>query len=230
MKAIYLTFCFLAMFCTPSAASQDKDLTNLFESASRSVGVPYDVIVAIAKVESGFNPWALNIEGRSYHFDTKAGAIAKANEALKAGRSFDIGLMQINNWWLKRYDLTLSDAFNPQTNIYFGSQILKQEIERHGNLWAAVGAYHSPKTARASAYSRKVKAVWENGSQIKVTYNQQAARKNDRFPIAQKKRQQYLDFGSPMLVSSKSAVLASDHNMRTTTTAVTNSMKVRLSK
>lgn len=228
MKAIYLTFFVLAMLCSTANASQDKDLPSIFQAASQSVGVPQNVIIAIAKVESGFNPWALNIEGRSYHFDTKAGAVAKADEALKAGQSFDVGLMQINNWWLKRFNIPLADAFNPETNIYFGSWILKQEMERHGDLWLAVGAYHSPKPARANSYARKVKAVWKDNPQIKASTDLLEAPQKKRLPIVKTGTHIKLDFSTPMLVSSRSAVLVSNHHMKAATTAVDNSMKVRL--
>ncbi len=87
--------------------------------------------------------------------------MAKAEEARAGGRSFDVGLMQVNNWWLKKYDISLEAALDPAANVYFGAWILKEELRRHGSLRAAVGAYHSPTAFRANRYADQVMAALE---------------------------------------------------------------------
>jgi len=86
-----------------------------------------------------------------------------AKQADAEGRSFDSGIMQVNNFWLKKYGIPLEAAFDPLANIYLGSWILKQEIDRHGQTWGAVGAYHSPNEARGGKYAEMVKEALNKG-------------------------------------------------------------------
>lgn len=50
------------------------------------------------------------------------------------------------------------DLLEPDTNIRLGIKILRQEIDRHGLNWKAVGAYHSPTPERAMQYASRVYA------------------------------------------------------------------------
>ena len=94
---------------------------------------------------------------------SKEKALEKGQEAQNANRSFDSGVMQVNSFWLKKYGIPLEAALDPGANIFLGSWILKQEIERHGQTWNAVGAYHSPDEARSRRYIELVKAALEKG-------------------------------------------------------------------
>lgn len=149
-------------------AALDMDLLStleLFERPCAEMEVPEPLAKAIAMVESGMKPWAVNVEGESFGFETKGEALAKAQEALAEGRSFDVGLMQVNGWWLKKYRIPLEAALDPLANVYLGVWVLRQELDRHrGDVQAAVGAYHSPRPAKAGRYAAAVKDVLENGS------------------------------------------------------------------
>lgn len=144
-------------------AEQISPMEPLFQEAARFWGVPVAWTQAIADVESGHNPWALNIEGKGYQFASKEKALTMAKQADATGRSFDSGIMQVNNFWLKKYGIPLEAAFDPLANIYLGSWILKQEIDRHGQTWEAVGAYHSPNTAKGGKYAEMVKVALSKG-------------------------------------------------------------------
>ena len=61
-------------------------------------------------------------------------ALAAARRAEAAGQSFDSGIMQINNWWLRRYGIPLEAVFEPEANILLGAWILKQAIEQDGDV------------------------------------------------------------------------------------------------
>jgi len=133
--------------------------SGLFAAPAAEFGLSAELLTAIAKVESGLNPWAVNIAGRGYQCVSREEALARAEKARAAGLSFDIGIMQINNWWLDKTGLSLDAALEPQTNIQFGSWILKQELERFGDVRRAVGAYHSPRPHRAGPYADRVLAA-----------------------------------------------------------------------
>ena len=152
-----------ALFCLWCCRALAAGHEAYFEAAAREVDVPPDLTKAIAHVESDDWPWALNVAGRSYFYESKAEAVAAAREAEAAGRSFDVGAMQVNNWWLKRYGISLEAAFDPAANILFGSWILKQELDRAGDTWTAVGRYHSPNASRGQRYANQVRQALERG-------------------------------------------------------------------
>lgn len=161
-----------AMICFAGSAFADetskRDFAPMFAEVAEHWQIPKNWTIAIAKTESGLKPWALNIEGESYFFDTKEDAMEAAQAAYDAGRSFDCGLMQVNSFWLKKYDIPLEAIFDPLTNIYMGGFILREEIKRHGENAKAIGAYHSPNPDRARAYVNMVLSLLENEPAIVV--------------------------------------------------------------
>lgn len=159
MKQLLVALVLAGSVVTAPARAEQLPLVPMFVEAAHAWGVPAAWTQAIAHVESGLSPWALNIEGKGYRFDSKEKALAKAKEAEAEGRSFDSGVMQVNNFWLKKYGIPLEAALDPLANIYLGSWILKQEIARHGESWNAVGAYHSPNEDRGRRYAEMVKAA-----------------------------------------------------------------------
>lgn len=126
------------------ASLPQDELESLFDAPCDRYGVPKALALAIASQESGMRPWALNITGRSILRATKEEALAISRAALRAGWSFDIGVMQINAWWIRRYNLPLEVVLDPRGNVQVGVWILAQEIKRHGLNWRAVASYHTP--------------------------------------------------------------------------------------
>ncbi|MDD5332893.1 MAG: lytic transglycosylase domain-containing protein [Rhodoferax sp.] len=99
-----------------------------WNEAAQRYGVPVDLLVAIARVESNLNPQAVN---RSH--------------LLRTG-SYDIGLMQINSGHfrrLARYGIRESDLFEPCTNLHVGAWLLANSFSRRGVSWDSVGAYNA---------------------------------------------------------------------------------------
>lgn len=164
MRAILL-FLILTLFAAPALAQEQvqQDFQPMFSEVAEHWQIPTSWAVAIAKTESGLKPWALNIEGESFFFESKDEALEAAQVALDAGKSFDCGLMQVNSFWLKKYNIPLDAIFDPLANIYMGGFILKEEIKRHGLNARAIGAYHSPNEDRARAYANMVLSLLEQG-------------------------------------------------------------------
>ncbi|MGE4403236.1 MAG: lytic transglycosylase domain-containing protein [Desulfobulbus sp.] len=157
-------------------------MESMFQEAAQFWGVPTAWTQAIADVESGSNPWSLNIDGKGYKLASKEKAVAMAKHAEAEGRSFDSGIMQVNNFWLKKYGIPLEVAFDPLANIYLGSWILKQEIDRHGQTWEAIGAYHSPNESKGRRYAEMVKGALAKGWAPKVTVSGTVSSFTDRKP------------------------------------------------
>ena len=114
---------------------------------------PPALVKAIAKQESGLNPLAVNVAGKSYYPATREEAERLIREAIAAGKSFDVGKMQINSWWMNRFGIDPVSLLDPDVNEAWGKRILAEEIARHGLNWQAVGKYHSPDTERGRQYA-----------------------------------------------------------------------------
>jgi len=119
------------------------DLTRCFIGAGQMYGVSPSLLRAIAYVESTYHPQARN---------------------LNSDGSEDLGLMQINSWWLPKLapyginrEMLLSDAC---TNVHIGAWILSQEIQQLGPSWRAVGAYNAKSSDKARRYARRVFEVF----------------------------------------------------------------------
>lgn len=75
--------------------------------------------------------------------------------------TYDIGPMQINSIWLKtlaKYGITEDYIlYNGCANVYVGTWILRQEINRNpDNIAKAVGSYHSRTPAKRDGYLYQV--------------------------------------------------------------------------
>jgi len=139
-----LAFAVALILLTCNQVLASHDLDTLFDAPCERYGVPKALALAIASHESGMRPWAMNIEGRSVLHADREQALALSQACLTRGLSFDIGIMQVNSQWLRRYKLPLDVVFDPRGNIQVGVWILAQCIKRHGLTWKAVAAYHTP--------------------------------------------------------------------------------------
>ena len=125
---------------------------SCWDAAGARYGVHPLLLAAIAKVESGFDPSAVN-----------------STHVARTG-SVDLGLMQINSSWLPvlgRHGITRERLFDPCTSITVGAWILAGLFARYGVTWEAIGAYNAACvrldavacTARRAGYARKVEVA-----------------------------------------------------------------------
>lgn len=162
-KSIPLFHLVVLLLAVPAHASalqeRQQVLEPLFDAPCIRYQVPKPLALAIARQESGCHPWILNISGRDVRPATREEALRYARWALRAGRSFDVGLMQINSYWFRKYGWPLEQVIDPANNVNIGVWILAQEIQRHGLNWKAVACYHTPlhrNPERGRAYARAV--------------------------------------------------------------------------
>ncbi|MCR4469778.1 MULTISPECIES: lytic transglycosylase domain-containing protein [unclassified Burkholderia] len=81
---------------------------------------------------------------------------------LNANGSLDYGLMQINSIHLRelaRYHIDRDALMHPCKNVYIAAWHLRGKMEKYGNTWAAVGAYHSETPAERDFYARHIAAI-----------------------------------------------------------------------
>ena len=150
---------------------QDKlQCEYLALDAERRYGLPENILLSISRVESGYKkvdgvtrawPWTLNAGGDSAYFQTKEDALISLKERVKKGvTNIDIGCMQINYRWHKKFFNDLTDMISPSKNVDYGARFLKRLYQRHGSWEKAVKYYHSSKNKFNIKYYKKVKAVW----------------------------------------------------------------------
>ena len=117
--------------------------------ASYYYGVPFKLLVALADVESSFDPLVINVNGRKIRCSWGAkctyysgGTVVKspskevAKKMLqflhKEGYNYDIGLMQINRLWIEKYNLPPEVFLDTSYNALFGAFILRRLLNRYG--------------------------------------------------------------------------------------------------
>ncbi|WP_418717239.1 lytic transglycosylase domain-containing protein [Bilophila wadsworthia] len=122
-------------------------------SVAKAGEPPPALVKAIARQESGQNPLAVNIAGKPHYPATREEAERLIQRAVAEGRSFDVGTMQVNSWWMERLGIDPFSLLDPATNERWGKWILAEEIARHGLNWKAVGKYHSPDPERGRQYA-----------------------------------------------------------------------------
>jgi type IV secretion system protein VirB1 len=110
----------------------------------------WNLLRGIAARESGFDPNAIHVNGRSgrsYYPATAAAAVARARQLIAAGANIDAGLMGINvaNW--RRLGLGVASVFDPCQNVRAAADVL-----------GMVSAYNTGSRARGfgNGYVRRV--------------------------------------------------------------------------
>jgi len=124
---------------------------DVVDDACRRYSLPKNLVLAIIRQESGGNPWCVNVAGRDYNCRSREEALEVIHRNIN--RSYDVGLMQVNVQWLKKFGISPEAAIDPANNAQLGCWILASEVKRYGMGWKAVGAYHSPNPERQRKYA-----------------------------------------------------------------------------
>jgi soluble lytic murein transglycosylase-like protein len=76
-----------------------------------------------------------------------------------ANGSIDYGLMQINSVHLAalgQFGVSSETLMQPCANVYVAAWHLRRKMDKYGNTWAAVGAYHSETPTLRDRYALRV--------------------------------------------------------------------------
>ena len=129
--------------------------------------VPVATLEAVAKTESGLDPWALrdNTTKISETPPTFQAALSDAGQWIGRGDSVDLGLMQINSANLAALRMTARGALDPCASLAGGAAVLqaaygggKTSAEQQVALLMALSRYNtgSPFKGILNGYARRV--------------------------------------------------------------------------
>jgi soluble lytic murein transglycosylase-like protein len=136
-----------------------------FEEAATSYGLNPQLLKTIAKTESNFNSQAVHKNRNG---------------------STDIGLMQINSFWVPVLRLDRNRLISdPCYNTMTGARILQQCIERHGRTWNAIGCYN------AASKPKRVSYAWKIFDYLVAS---ERGKYREKTPQEQKPQQSFLSF------------------------------------
>lgn len=124
-----------------------KYVGQCFTEAANKYGISPALLYAIAKVESDFNPYAINVNahGRSikvYYPQNEEQAKVVLNYLLSHGYNFDLGIAQINVVNIKSMGLDPYSLLDPCQNLDVSAILLKSLIRRYGLDWRAIWHYN----------------------------------------------------------------------------------------
>lgn len=124
-----------------------NDLNRCFSEAAARYNIPPALLVAIAKVESGFRPWVMNINhnGQSVRVinpKTYEEAVYYLTYLHQNGYNYDVGIGQINVSNIRRFGINPVSLLDPCNNLMVSAYILRENINRYGFTWDAIWRYN----------------------------------------------------------------------------------------
>jgi type IV secretion system protein VirB1 len=136
-------------------------------AAKFAASVPVATLAAVARTESGVDPWVVhdNTTGASIRPNSLADAQIDAGQLVGRGDSVDIGLMQINSANLPALGISATDALDPCVSLAGGASVLRAaygggntNAEQQVALLLALSRYNTgtPFKGIMSGYARAV--------------------------------------------------------------------------
>ena len=159
---------FLVLLCAHYANADETELIPLKNELKALITeqeelhkIPSGLLLAIATVESGSKPYALNIQGRSVIGRNKREAVDLIHEALANGiTNIDVGVMQLNVRWHRENFGSIEEMLEPKKNIEYAASFLLTLYKKYGNWHRAVRFYNSSRAEYYRKYSRKITLAW----------------------------------------------------------------------
>ncbi len=123
--------------------------------------IPKGLLKAVSKVESEYNPLALNDGLKQHKFKTTQEVLDRINYLKEIGKTnFDIGCMQINYYWHGKNFTSVEEILDVSGNVRYAASLIYGLYKEHGTWQAAVRHYHSYEPSIHKKYSKKVAYAW----------------------------------------------------------------------
>jgi hypothetical protein len=157
--------------------------------AAREVGVPPDILQAVALAESGRSvgerlqpwPWAVSFAGQGRWYDDPISAELAVTERLALGATnVDIGCFQLNYRWHGDAFPTIGAMFDPDRNARYAARFLAEKFAETGDWVDAAAAYHSRTPEHAARYKSRVETLL---SGLSSQFTQAVVARVNRYPL-----------------------------------------------
>lgn len=179
MRAVIVVLGLLSVLLLQAGAR--AEVPPGYAAVAAEYGVPPALLYSVALTESGTAvqradgrgtvrrpwPWSLNVDGRGERYASRAEACAALQRYLQAGRSVDIGLMQVN--WRHHRELLrepCAAALDPWFNLRAGAWLLRRHFEATGDWWRAAGRYHTGSDGTEQRRTRALRYVWRVAGEL----------------------------------------------------------------
>ena len=111
------------------------------------------VVNAMVEINSHNNPYMIS----GQPFKTESQALIKASGLKDSGASFEIGLMQIPDFWMSQNPTDLDDLLRPCKNMVLATQILNKLVgECDGSESCALSMYKTNDKTAGLDYATQV--------------------------------------------------------------------------
>ena len=116
-------------FVVTGASAAELDRVNFHAIAEACApAIHKDTVLALVRVESGFNPYAIGVVGGRLSRQPRnlEEALTVVNQLEGNGFNYSLGLSQINKYNLPKLGLDIRKVFDPCTNLRAGQTILSE--------------------------------------------------------------------------------------------------------
>ncbi|MXY64066.1 MAG: lytic transglycosylase domain-containing protein [Gammaproteobacteria bacterium] len=158
---------FLSLLCPAAGLAQVPDVPAGYHAAASNHRLSPAIFYAIALTESGQSrmtaefrpwPWTLSIDGEPYFFPTREETRTALLEAIQHGPGqLGVGLFQVEyRFHSNRFD-SPGAMLDPYENSRVAAEIFSEGlVAAGGNVWRAIGLFHSTTPDLAEAYRKRV--------------------------------------------------------------------------
>lgn len=152
----------------PFEGTAQVDCISAITKYEKFYKIPTGLLKAISKVESEYNPLALNDGIKQHKFKTTQEVLDRINYLKEIGKTnFDIGCMQINYHWHGKNFVSTEKILDISENVRYAASLIYGLYKEHGTWQAAVRHYHSYEPSIHKQYSKKVAYAWLQEKSIK---------------------------------------------------------------
>lgn len=135
----------------------------IIRKIEKEIGIPKDLLYAVAYVESRLRPYAVHAKGKSHYFDNIDDAVNCVKKMKKCGlKNIDVGCMQINLLAHGKKFNSIETALDPETNILYAAKLIKAFKKRFGSWEKAIKYYHTANPMYHDDYHARVYKIYGN--------------------------------------------------------------------
>ncbi len=171
---------------------KNSSCVEIIQTAEKHFAIPDGILGAIAMVESGQKPWAVNSNGRSKICRNKGIALQYIKQLRAKGyRNINIACMQIN-YLHHRSSINIENMLDPYQNVMYAAKYLIKLKNRYGNWSEAIKYYHSPDPYHHNKYYSKVIALCNNLNNTSSPNTISNSTNNNKLIINTHKKQRFI--------------------------------------